>query len=212
MTTSFRIMQIPPLPELPEIIRGRQLVMIDGAVQGDDHHAILAPLRALEPELDTFAVAPAASLVRLHQDPEEPMPFTSDSALIAELTPAAIRAFVMLAGPGSNSPLLMAELRQAGGALARVTPGHGALAKLDAPFVLFAGGLALDPGMEAAVLAQAGHLKAALEPWTAPGQYLNFAEHKVDTSESFGAFTFRRLQAVRARMDPDGVIHANHAV
>jgi hypothetical protein len=212
VTTSLRILQVPPLPELPEIIRGRQIVMIDGAVQGDDHEAILAPLRALEPELDTFATVPAASLVRLHQDPEEPMPFTSESALIAELTPAAIRAFVMLAGPGSNSPLLMAELRQGGGALGRVTPGHGALAKLDAPFILFAGGLAIDADMEAAVLTHAGHLKAALEPWTAPGQYLNFAEHQVDTSESFGAFTYRRLQAVKARVDPDGVIHANHAL
>src|SRR5262245_10083949 len=212
VTTAFRILQLPPLPELPEFLRGRQIVMIDGAVQGDNHHAILAPLRALEPELDTFATVPAASLVRLHQDPEEPMPFTSDSALIAELTPAAIRAFVMLAGPGSNSPLLMAELRQAGGALARVTPGHGALAKLDAPFILFAGGLAIDPDMEAAVLAQAGHLKAALEPWSARGQYLNFAEHKVETSESFGAFTYRRMQAVKARVDPENLIHANHSL
>jgi FAD binding domain/Berberine and berberine like len=212
VTTSIRILQLPPLPDLPEFLRGRQIVMIDGAVQGDDHAAILAPLRALEPELDTFATVPAASLVRLHQDPEEPMPFTSESALIAELTPAAIRAFVMLAGPGSNSPLLMAELRQGGGALARVTPGHGALAKLDAPFILFAGGLAIDADMEAAVLAQAGHLKAALEPWTAPGQYLNFAEHQVDTSESYGAFTYRRLQAVKARVDPDNLIHANHSL
>ena len=212
VTTAIRIMQLPPLPELPEIIRGRQLVMIDGAVQGDDAEAILAPLRALEPELDTFATVPAAALVRLHQDPEEPVPFTSASALIAELTPAAIRAIVMLAGPGSNSPLLMAELRQAGGALGRVTPGHGALAKLDAPFILFAGGMAFDAGMEAAVLAHAGHLKAALEPWTAPGHYLNFAEHRVDTSQSFGAFTYRRLQAVKARLDPDGVIHANHTL
>ena len=35
VTTSFRIMQLPPLPEIPEPIRGRSIVMIDGAVQGD---------------------------------------------------------------------------------------------------------------------------------------------------------------------------------
>jgi hypothetical protein len=212
VTTSFRIMQLPPLPELPEIIRGRQLVMIDGAVQGDDAAAILAPLRALEPELDTFAMVPAATLVRLHQDPEEPMPFTSDSALLEELPRAAIDAIVELGGPGSGSPLLLLELRQVGGALGRVTPGHGALAKLDAKFVLFAGGLALDPDVEAAILGHAARLKAALDPWVGTGQYLNFAEHAVDTSASFGAFTYRRLEAVKARVDPDGVIHANHSL
>jgi FAD/FMN-containing dehydrogenase len=212
VTTSLRIMQVPPLPEIPEPIRGRSLVMIDGAVQGDDAEAILAPLRALEPELDTFATVPATSLVRLHQDPEEPMPFTSDTALLQELPRAARRRFVELAGPGSGSPLLMAELRQAGGALGRVTAGHGALAKLDAQFVLFAGGLAVDAGMEAAVLAHAARVKAALAPWSGPGHYLNFAEHAVDTSASFGAFTYRRLQAVKARVDPEGVIHANHSV
>jgi hypothetical protein len=212
VTTSFRIMQIPDMPQVPAPMRGRQIVLVDGAVQGADHHAILAPLRALEPELDTFATVPAASLIRLHQDPEEPTPFTSESALIAELPPAAIRALIMLAGPGSNSPLLGVELRQLGGALSRVTPGHGALAKLDAPFALFCGGLALDPAMEAAVMAHAGHVKAALEPWAADGAYLNFAERKVDTSKSFGAFTYRRLQAVKERLDPGNVIHANHAV
>ncbi len=100
VTTSFRIMQIPDMPQVPAPMRGRQIVLVDGAVQGADHHAILAPLRALEPELDTFATVPAASLIRLHQDPEEPTPFTSESALIAELPPAAIRALIMLAGPG----------------------------------------------------------------------------------------------------------------
>ncbi len=93
-----------------------------------------------------------------------------------------------------------------------MTPGHGALAKLDAPFALFCGGLALDPAMEAAVMAHAGHVKAALEPWAAEAAYLNFAERKVDTSKSFGAFTYRRLQAVKERLDPGNVIHANHAV
>ena len=32
VTTSLRVMSFPPMPELPEFIRGRQLVIIDGAV------------------------------------------------------------------------------------------------------------------------------------------------------------------------------------
>src|SRR4051794_17481485 len=41
VTTSIRLMRIPPLPELPEFLRGREVIMIDGAVQGDDFEAIL---------------------------------------------------------------------------------------------------------------------------------------------------------------------------
>jgi FAD/FMN-containing dehydrogenase len=210
VTTSFRIMQMPPLEVVPAPIRGRQIVVIDGAVQGDAAEAILAPLRALAPEIDTFASVPATALVRIHQDPEEPVPYTSESALIRELPAEARKALLALAGPGSGSPLLFVELRQMGGALGRVTPGHGALANVDAQFVLFALGMALDPDMEAAMLGHALRVKAALDRWTNPGYYLNFAEHEVDTASSFGAFTYRRLQAVRRRVDPDAVIHANH--
>src|SRR3954453_21476409 len=77
VTTSFRILHMPPLEEIPAALRGRSIVMIDGAVQGDA--AGIEPLRALKPEIDTFATVPAASLVRLHQDPERPMPFVGGS-------------------------------------------------------------------------------------------------------------------------------------
>ena len=58
VTTSFRIMHLPPLEEIPAPLRGRSVVMIDGAVQGDP--AVIEPLRALAPEIDTFAMVPAA--------------------------------------------------------------------------------------------------------------------------------------------------------
>ena len=81
VTTSFRMLNLPPMPELPPFLRGRQLVVIDGAVLAEDERAaeILAALRALEPEMDTFARVPAAGLVRLHMDPEGPTPAVSAS-------------------------------------------------------------------------------------------------------------------------------------
>ncbi len=210
VTTSLRIMQLPPLEELPEFLRGRSIVMIDGAVQGDPD--VLEPLRALDPELDTFGMVGVPALARLHQDPEEPMPSVGDTALIESLPAEAIDALLAVAGPGSDAPLEMVELRQVGGALRRVTPGHGAAAGIDANFVLFAGGLALSPEMAAGKLAYMHGLKAALEPWTNPGHYLNFAEEQVDVARSFDTATFARLRAVKDRMDPDGIIHANHAI
>ena len=81
VTTSVRIMQLPPMPELPDFLRGRGVVVIDGAVVEDDERAaeLLAPLRALGPEMDTFAAIPPVGLSYIHMDPEEPMPGISDS-------------------------------------------------------------------------------------------------------------------------------------
>ena len=45
VTTAPRVMSLPPLPELPPFLRGRQLVVMDGAVLADDAsaEALLAP-------------------------------------------------------------------------------------------------------------------------------------------------------------------------
>jgi FAD/FMN-containing dehydrogenase len=210
VTTSFRIMQLPPLPEIPAPIRGRSIVIIDGAVQGDPD--VLAPLRALEPEIDTFATIPAPALVRLHQDPEEPMPYVGDTALIRRLDADGIERLLQMAGPKSGSPLAIVELRQLGGALARRAPGHGAAGGIDADYVLFLCGMALDADMGAFMKDFAVRARTAMEPWCRPGHYLNFAEDAVDPSLSHDTDTWARLQAVKARLDPDNLIHANHAI
>jgi UDP-N-acetylenolpyruvoylglucosamine reductase len=212
VTTSLRIMQMPPIPEVPEPIRGRQLVMIDGAVTGEDPEAVIAPLRALEPEMDTFATVPASALTRIHQDPEDPVPYVSESALVEELPAAAIEAIVKLAGPGSGSPLLLLELRQLGGAVGRIAPGHGALPRLEGQFVLFMLGMAMTPEMAAAAVEHAEGVKETLQPFLGTGHYLNFAEYKVDPAASYGAFTYRRLRVTKRRVDPDNVIRANHEI
>jgi len=184
--------------------------MIDGAVQGDP--AVLGPLRTLQPELDTFDMVPAPALVRLHQDPEAPMPYKGDTALVESLPAEAIDALLAVAGPGSGSPLDLVELRQVGGALARQVPGSGAVTGVKGQFVLFTCGLALDADMAALKLGHMARVKAALAPYSGEGHYLNFAEEAVDASRSFTTDTWARLIAVKDRIDPDGVIHANHAI
>ena len=76
---------------------------------------------ALRPELDTFAQQPAASLVRLHMDPEVPSPFLSDSRMLGSFPDAAVDAFLEQVGPDATSSLLTAELRQ----LYVLQPWHG---------------------------------------------------------------------------------------
>ncbi len=214
VTTSFRVLNLPPLPDIPEPFRGRQLVVIDGAVLDTDERSIeiLAALRALEPELDTFGRVPVASVARLHMDPEGPTPAVSSAAMLTGLPPAAISAFVEQAGPGSTSTLLVNEIRQLGGALSRPHPGAGALPKLDAQFLLFGTAIAATADMAAAGQRDADALVRALSPFTAKQQYLSFVEHPTDTSTGYDPVTWGRLVAVKSAYDPDAVLLANHPV
>jgi FAD/FMN-containing dehydrogenase len=214
VTTSFRAMRLPPMPELPEFLRGRELAIIDGAVLGSDERGeeLLAELRALRPELDTFARVPAKSLVRLHMDPEGGAPVVSGTAMLDCFPDAAVDAFLAEVGPGASTSLLMAELRQLGGALGRPHEGGGVLTHLDAEFVAFAGGMAMTPEMGARGHADAEAFTAALAPFANGRQYLNFAENPVDTRSAYADPAWTQLTGIRSAVDPHGLFAANHPV
>lgn len=213
VTTSLRLLQLPPIPEIPEPFRGRKLVLINGAVLAEDSTAeqILAPLRELRPEIDTFARTATDQLVRLHMDPEGPTPCVLDSALLTGLPDAAIDAFLAAAGPASQSQLMVAELRQLGGALSRPSEVPSALPGLAAPFALLAVSVAPTPEIGAVLQAQCRQLVAALGPW-AGGQYLNFAEFAVDPADGFPAESWDRLRALRFAWDPDEALVPGHRI
>ena len=211
VTTSFRLLRVPPFEEIPAPLRGRHLVVIDGAVMADDDvaSAVLAPLRAQGPELDTFATVPTASLVRLHMDPEGPTPGTSQTAVLESLPAEGISALLTAA---LETDLVVVELRQLGGALGRPAADAGALPCIDGQFVLMALTIAATPEMGAKGQADAGHVVGAVAPWSNGRSYLNFAEEPTDVSTGYRTEDFARLQAVRAAIDPAGVVVANHPV
>ncbi len=213
VTTSLRLMNLPPLPELPPFLSGRQLVVIDGAVLEPDDRAatLLTPLRALSPEMDTFGRMPAAGLVDIHMDPPGPTPAVSHHTMIEALPEDAVAALLAEAGPGSSTSLLFAELRHLGGALARPDTG-GALSHLQADYALFCVAIAATPEMAAQGLADAHAVTTAMRPWAGDAHLLNFTEEQVDTSTGYDPSSWARLQQVRAEVDPTAMFVANHRV
>ena len=107
VTTALRITRMSPVA--PPGLRGRRLVVIDGAVLGPAA-PVLAALRALRPEVDTFAAVTPAALLRLRWAPEGPRAGGPDSVLLGELSPAAVDAFLTTVGPGSGARPRAAEL------------------------------------------------------------------------------------------------------
>lgn len=214
VTTAFRVLRMPPLPEIPEFLAGRTVAVVDGAVLASDEAGaeILAGLRALQPELDTFGRVPAKSLVRLHMDPEGGAPAVSDAAMVAGLPDGAIDTFLDHVGPGVETPLAIAEFRQLGGAVGRPAEGGGVLSSLDAQFGAFHAGMAMTPEMGAAVRGAATALTGALAPYSTGGAYLNFAENPTDVRRAYRPEAWRQLAGVRSAVDPHGLFVANHQV
>jgi FAD/FMN-containing dehydrogenase len=212
ITTSSRIMHFPPLPELPPFLSGRSVVVVDGAFIGTPEEAAgtLAPLRALEPEIDTWTSVSAAQLSHMHMDPEEPVPYLSEALLSGPIDDAGLAALAAAVPPGS--PLLCGEIRHIGGALGRVPAGAGAAGSLDGEYLLFSVGLLMGPDAAEPVLSALARFKAAMARYDNGSAYLNFAEHPADPATFFSDESYARLRAIRAAVDPEGRMVGNHPI
>jgi FAD/FMN-containing dehydrogenase len=212
VTTSFRIMHLPPMPELPPFLSGRSVVVIDGAFAGsaEDGAAAVAALRALQPEMDTWAPSTPAVLSRIHMDPEEPIPARSQTMMLGTLDDAALEAFVAPIRPGA--PVLFGELRHLGGALARVPEGAGAIDRFDGEYLMFAAGIVPAPELAEPVGQALQAFKASLAAYDTGAGYLNFVEQPADAAQFYAADAYRRLRATRAAVDPDDRMVGNHPI
>jgi hypothetical protein len=214
VTSLGRILRLPPLPEIPEPLRGRAFALVEAACLGDADTGsqLLGPLRRLGPELDTFAMIPPSALAQLHMDPGQPVPSQGDGAFLADFPQAAIDALVALAGPDADTPLLSIEVRHLGGALARPAPGGGAQPNVGAGYAVFAVGFTPTPELVGPVRAHAQAVKDALSPWHASYDYYNFKETPAAASTVLPAASYRHLQEIKASYDPDQAIIAAHPV
>jgi len=215
VTSDIRFLRVPDIPDAPPPLRGKALLVVDAVCLGDKEtgEATIAPLREIgEPVLDSFGQIPAAGLSKVHMDPEQPVPGLGHHRVLRELSDEAIEAFVRVAGVDSGSPLLLAELRQLGGALGRPAEDGGALTHLDAAFVMIGIGMVMGPEMREAVSAGLDRLDETMEPWAADGGYFNFADRPCDADAILPPEVCSRLADVKRKWDPDGRILGNHAV
>ena len=205
-TTVARLIQAPDDPRLPDGVRGRQVVVVNGAVLDDPGAAasLLRPLRNLRPEVDTFAVRPAPELAELHLEGSDPVAAYASSILLADLAGSAVEALLRAAGPESGSALATLEVRHLGGALARPAGRPAALDHLDGTFLVLGLGVGEDRRRWSRQRDDARRVLDSLAPWALPQRYLPMAEDESDVSRGWPADAFGRLQAVRAAADPDG--------
>ncbi|NEK58948.1 FAD-binding oxidoreductase [Geodermatophilus sabuli] len=218
VSTSIAVLRLPPMEELPEPLRGQTVVHLRYAYCGDDPaegERLVEPMKAAGRIVLGF-IGPllTTEMDAVHMDPQDPMPGWEKGMLLAELTEETVDAFLAAAGPQVEVPLIMAEIRQMGGALARPARVPNAVAGRDAAWSV----LVIGPMVPelADVLPHVGRgVLAALAPWAAPGGLVNFLGDVSGPDEVAAAYppaVRERLLALKQEVDPDGVFSFGYAL
>lgn len=213
ITSLVRVLRFPPVPDIPEPLRGRSFVAVEAALQVPPPEAegLLAPLRALNPMMDTVHPMAPVDLGAIHGDPPDPSPAVGSSVLLKEISPEALDAFVAAALAEASGALISVELRHLSGALAPGRGAGGAVCDVDGEGLVYCVGMVPAPQLVGAVAAAAGAVVEAMEPFASAGIVKNFAERPVDPAALYGAAT-DRLGGIVERWDPDGRIRTGHPI
>jgi FAD/FMN-containing dehydrogenase len=211
LTSSVLLMNFPPIPEMPDHLRGQSFVMVRGCYCGpvEQGQALLESWRSWRtPLVDDFKVMSFTDVARISNDPLDPSPVFSTAAWLRELSDEAIDLLVRYVPRSSGpSPLIFAEIRHAGGAVSRVQANCSAYGNREAPLLLHL--LSMAPTEEAfrQLRQYTGELKQALQPYLTGGVYLNFLsseESRQQVERGYSAEVFQRLRALKAKYDPEG--------
>ncbi len=138
------------------------------------------------------------------------------SEMLRDLSPEAIEALVEIAGAGSGSPLIVLELRQLGGALARNADHLSTMGKGDSRFIMTGVGPAFTPEMAEGVVAYLARVTDATRPFQTGDTYVNFMELEGASAErvkaAYAPEDFERLVALKDRYDPQNVFRFNRNI
>lgn len=218
MTAWFTLLRLPELPIVPEFLRGAALATIDVTYLGPPEQArpALQPLEAfaaaVPPMLDSRAVIPVATIDDICQEPADPVPFHQQGLLLTTFGDAEAQALLAREGPGSDSPLLMSQIRPLGGALARRADGGGAQDHIAEPYLITSAGISASPELTAANLAHLAGIRDALADALAPRRPYTLLGPEDCAADALPDPVFGELRRIKHHRDPEEVIRANHPI
>jgi len=216
MVSSFAVLRLPPLPELPEPLRGAFLVSLRFAYNGTaaDGERMVAPLRAVAPAvLDTVRDMPYTEVASIHNEPTEPLPYYERGIMLREFPAQAQDRLVELVGPASATSLWIAELRALGGAWDREPAVPNAVATRGLPYSLL--GVSVGPlSQEQQLKESVAELLDGMRPWQGDRRLVNnlAPDEAADAAAIYGAERYERLAAIKKTYDPGNMFRLNHNV
>ena len=204
-TTSIALFQLPPMPGVPPELADRLTLSVRYVWTGDaeEGERRFAEIRESAPViLDDVALKPYTAIDSVHTDPLDPTPAYEAAAVLTGFPEEAVDALLALTGPGSDSPQILVEVRQMGGATARGGDHESAFNSRDAAYSLLTVGIAGTPGVEA----HASAILDALAPWTGGHRMPNFTFDPSEYVDAYDESTQARLRSAIRAYDPHGVM------
>ncbi|MFC8518868.1 FAD-binding oxidoreductase [Streptomyces sp. NPDC057257] len=220
MCSAYTLLRLPPIPQIPEPLRGGFWARVAVAWTGDREQgeALLAPVRAAAPiTIDMVEEMPYAAVDRIYMDPQDPLPAREACTLLRALPQEALSAFLAQAGPSAapDYPLLLVELRHMGGELSRPAPVEDAICARDASYVLETVGLLAGPEAAAAVETATTALHSTLTPYGTGHTMVNLHGTPGDEKDRARAWTeevYTRLSRTKSTYDPENLLRYGHTV
>jgi hypothetical protein len=216
MVSSFAVLRLPPLPELPEPLRGAFLVTVRIAYNGAaaDGERMVAPLRAVAPSvLDTVRDMPYTEVASIHNEPTDPLPYYERGIMLREFPAQAQHKLIELVGPDAGTGLWIAELRALGGAWDREPTVPNAVATRGLPYSLL--GVSVGPLSEEQQLKESvAELLDGMELWRGDRRVVNnlAPDEATDGAAIYGPERYERLAAVKKTHDPTNMFRLNHNI
>jgi FAD/FMN-containing dehydrogenase len=214
LTSAVVIMNYPPLPALPEFLRGKSFVQVRGCYAGDvaeGERLLKFWLDWRAPAFNLWHAMPFTEADTISNDPVDPLPGKSSGAWLRDFNAATIEALATHCIAAHGSPFTIAEVRHAGGAIRNIHAKAAALGHRDAEFVMHVVGITPSPDAMQAVEASIAALLSDLQPDKA-GAYMNFLEGeeaRARTQEAFSEDTYHWLKHLKRKVDPRNRL--NHA-
>jgi Berberine and berberine like len=202
-------MNFPPIPEMPEFLRGQSFAIIRGCYCGpvEEGEKLLEHWRNWQtPVFDDFKSMSFSDVATISNDPVDPAPGLSSGAWLSDLSDETADILIRYILPQGSPPMLVfAEVRHSGGAIAKVDPHSAAYGNRDALYILQVVGMTPTPVIHAAVSQYVAQLKSDLAPHLHGGVYMNFLEGKEArerTRQGYTPETYTRLRVLKTKYDP----------
>jgi hypothetical protein len=206
----------PPVPFLPEEWHGKPVVVVVGMWTGD----LAEGEKRWQPFLDAAPVA--GSMVA-----PLPYPFLNGAfdpllpkgmqaywkaAFMSEITDEALATHAKHAAKIPSIPTAV-HLYPIDGAAARVGTGDTAFEHREGGFSPVIACMWDDPAENAANIKWVRDYYADIQPFSAPGGYINFmdADDQTRIGDNYGA-NYAKLQAVKKTYDPSNLVHVNQNI
>jgi FAD/FMN-containing dehydrogenase len=211
-TTSILLMNFPPIPQVPDFLRGQSFVIVRGVYAGDvkKGEALLQPwLDWQQPVANMFRVMPFSEVDTVSNDPKDPSAGVTTSVWLKNLSDDVVDTLIHYGvSVNGSSPIIVSEVRYAGGAVSREQ--NAAYGNRDASLVLELISIAPTPEAQQAVKGYFEQVKTELAPHSTGGVYINFLEGEEKwnhTKDAYSPETYRRLTVLKAKYDPENRFH-----